>query len=108
MPKSIDMPGHVVAAETITDCEGTFHVDAIADLELAQVGAGEGFFASFDSHGVPIDMDNGQAAAIKGHAIAELQFVSKGWNLKNEALPRAILVTTLQRHHPFDESGKHG
>ena len=70
---AIDVALDEVAAHAGIGAHGAFEVDPVAGLEGAEVGSGEGFSEQIEGENGRGDVGGGQAAAVDGEAVAEVE-----------------------------------
>src|SRR5207245_26344 len=68
---AVDVPLDEMSAESVAETKGAFEVDAVAGLQLTEVGLRERLWPCLEREGIALEVDDGEAGAIDSDAIAE-------------------------------------
>ena len=102
----VDVSLHDVAVEPAVHEHGSLHVDLVAHLQQAEVGAVEGFLHGSDDVVRALDGNDGEAHTIVGDTLVNLQFVDKGACERKIDIP-AVFPDGYDGSKFFDDSRKH-
>jgi iron-sulfur cluster assembly protein len=73
----VDMALHEVAAETITDAEGTLEIDGTAGFQIAEIGETQGLVEEVETHRPIFHLRDGETGPVVGDTFAEGGFAGE-------------------------------
>jgi hypothetical protein len=96
-----------MAAKPLSQAQGPLEVYQLANCQLAQISAAEGFRSKLKGAGFFVLFYNGEASTIHGYAFAGLKLRAKAKGLESQPAAVAVRLNLGDQAHCFDKPGEH-